>query len=391
MKNILVILLFLISCLLLLSEQTQAEVNGVSSKEIIIGTTTSLTGPFAALGNEISIIGAKIYFNHVNAQGGIHGRKIKYIVYDDGYKPSSAVSNAIKLLDKDKAFLLFCTFGTPTNLALKPLIEKFKVPLFSPITLSPNMVRSYNKYIFYLFPDYQTQATKIVKYLVWKNKKRISIIYQKNWYGIAGLEGTKKALKDNRITLLQAIGVGPKQMDLSLPINILKSLKTDSVILYLGTSQAAFFLKKSKKYQWTPLFIAPSNLATNRFVQAADGSAEGTIVLSIVPNPKTSSLSGVKQYTKLLNKYFPNAKPNLYSLVGFTSAKVLVECLKRTGPELTREKYLQALQSISNYRTGITYPITFSIKNHLGFTCPSFNKVYKGEFVGVAGPCGGEG
>lgn len=186
-----------------------AQEPGISEKEILIGTTTPLSGPFAGIGTQISKIGAQTYFRHINDTGGINGRKIINKISDDSFKPEKAVEYTKALIKRDKVFCLFANFGTHTTLAITSLLKGYKIPLFSPISLSRRLVIPLDRYLFLLYPNFFTQAQKIISYTKSMDRKRVAIMYVDNYLGMEGVLGTKKAMKGSELKLVDEIRINP--------------------------------------------------------------------------------------------------------------------------------------------------------------------------------------
>jgi len=384
-----------ILCVLLMFFERQpsfAEEQGVTDNEIIIGTTTPLTGPIGTLGNLISNIGAETYFRHVNETGGINGRKIAHKIYDDAYRPDRAVANTKKLIEKDKIFCLFANFGTAANLAIMPLLGKYKTPLFSPISLSKKLTDPINPYIFSLYPDYVTQAHKIVAYSI-TISKRLAVLYQDNSMGREAFQGVKSAIEGKELKLVGESAINPMEADLRPHILRLRDIeeKPDTVIIFTHEIQAARILIQAPQQKFTPQFITVIPLSKQIFIKAAGNTAEGTVALTIVPDAETSPKPGVIKYRDDLERYFSGQEPRSESLIGYTSAKVMVEALKRTGRDITRDKFIKTLEKMKKFETDIIYPISFSPENRLGTKCPFFNKITDGKFNDFKGDCGGDG
>lgn len=387
------ILIILASSLIITSRAPceQHGVTGVTKTQILIGATAPLTGRFSAMANEIKI-GAQTYFNFINENGGVHGRKLKYIVYDDQFKPATSKKNVERLIKKDKVFSLFCTFGTNANLAILPLIKQYKIPLFSPISFSTKLVGTFNHYVFFIYPDYYIQAGKLANYSIsqFKNKKpKVSMLYLTPFY-YEGFQGTKEALGKKDLSLLDTVAMKPGEKDLSPYISRLKYGSPDVVILFTQARQAGLFVNQSLAQKWKPLFLlGPSPMITDEYIKAAGRASEGTIAISAVPNPWTSNNSGVLKYKYQLEAYSKNYTPSFFSLMGYTSAYVFVEGLRKAGAPLTIESFIKGLETLKEHRTNIGYPVSFSAKNHLATTCLLFNKVVDGKFVEFMGYCTG--
>ena len=383
-----------ILCVLLMFFERQpsfAGEPGVSYKEILIGTTIPLTGPAAGIGTLLSKIEAETYFRHINETGGINGRKIEYIIKDDTFNYMKAVENTKFLIKEDEVFCLFASFGTVANIAIAPLLIEYKIPLFSPISWSRKLTHPINPFIFSLYPDFYNQAHKIVAYSKSINKIKIAILYLDNDYGNEGLEGTKEAIKMRGLELVDKINILSNVLDFKAEIARLKYKKPQTVILFTSDIQAAEIIKEAQQQSFNPQFIGASPIATQTFLDKSGETSEGTVIFDFIPDPQTSIKPGVKEYRSLLKKYFPDKKPNAASLIGYTSAKVLVEALKRTGRDLTRDKFIKTLENMTNYETGIIYPITFTSINHLGTKCPHFYRAKEGKFFYFKAGCTGDG
>ena len=227
----------------------------------------------------------------------------------------------------------------------------------------------------------------MVNYAVKIEKEKICVLYQDDRYGVEGLKGTKVALEKKGLMLVSEASIKMGETDFQSQIDRFKSADPDTAVLFTYALQAALFMKQARTLGWTPQFIGASPLATKRFIETAEGAAEGAVVLSIIPDAETSMKPGVVEYRNSLKKYFPEREPSNASLLGYTSAKVLVEGLSRAGRDLTRERFIKALETGKKYETDIIYPVTFTPKMHLGTKCPFSNKVIRGEFSDFKGDC----
>ncbi|HEY1287939.1 MAG TPA: ABC transporter substrate-binding protein, partial [Burkholderiales bacterium] len=159
---------------------------GVTSDRILLGQSVALTGPAAELGIQMRN-GAKTYFDHVNALGGVHGRKIELITLDDGYEPTRTAPNTKKLIEENKVFALFGYVGTPTSSAAMPIFTEAKVPFFGAFTGAEVFRQPFNRYIFNVRASYYDETDKIVEQVVSTGGKNIAVFYQNDGYGQAGL------------------------------------------------------------------------------------------------------------------------------------------------------------------------------------------------------------
>ena len=168
---------------------------GITDDRILIGSSLALGGHAGYLGTQ-TLHGAMAYLNRVNAQGGIHGRKIEVISYDDGYDPPRCVTNTQKLIIQDKVFALFCYVGTPTTVKILPLVEEAQIPVVGMFTGANALREPLNRYIINVRASYYQETGAAVKHLVEEMKlTRIAVFYQYDAYGFDGLKGTEIALR----------------------------------------------------------------------------------------------------------------------------------------------------------------------------------------------------
>jgi len=175
-------------------------VPGVSDSEILIGSSLAIGGHAGYLGTQ-TLHGALAYLNYINEKGGIHGRRIKVISYDDGYDPPRCLANTRKLIIQDKVFALFCYVGTPTTVKIIPVVEEAKIPLLGMFTGANALRDPFKRYIINVRVSYYQETGAVVKHFVEDlDLKKIAVFYQYDAYGFDGLKGTELALKEYNLT-----------------------------------------------------------------------------------------------------------------------------------------------------------------------------------------------
>jgi ABC-type branched-subunit amino acid transport system substrate-binding protein len=168
---------------------------GITHDRILVGASLALGGHAGYLGTQ-TLHGALTYIQYVNDMGGIHGRKIHVIAYDDGYDPPRCVTNTQKLIVQDKVFALFCYVGTPTTVKILPLIDEARIPVVGMFTGANALRQPHHRYVINVRASYYQETGAAVKYLVEKMKlTRIAVFYQYDAYGFDGLKGTEIALR----------------------------------------------------------------------------------------------------------------------------------------------------------------------------------------------------
>ncbi len=348
----------LTAALALVASAPAAAQQGVTDTEIVVGCSNSFSGPLAFTGEQLTKFGIDLYFKGVNDAGGIHGRKVRTVYYDDGYRPQDAVANTKKLVEQDKVFAILSSQGTAPVAATVDYLEENRVPLLFPYQGST--VTRGKKYVLNGMTLYDRQARMMVDYLVGQRKlKSFAAIYQDDEYGRAFLGPFEKELGRHGLKLAAAEPVKRGATDVSAQIAKLQVAKPQVTFLVLTPGPGAQALKERQKIGWTEtLMVSSGPLTDERFLGLAGEAAEGTEGLSLWPDPLTSDLPGVRAYREALQKFAPKAEPNRYALHGYFAAMVFTEGAKRAGKSLTRESLMTALTSIKAFESGILPPIS---------------------------------
>lgn len=351
--------------------------DGVTEKEILIGMTNAQTGPVSELGFMMRD-GAKIYFNKVNAAGGIQGRKIRLVVYDDNYQPPLTIANTRKLIEEEKVFALFGYIGSPNSAAIVPLISRARVPYLFPLTGAEVIRNPVNKYIFNVRASYADEVEVMVERLTKDlHIQKIGVLAQDDAMGEAGRAGTIRALRKRNMTL---VGDGKYQrntVEVDEALETLMKANPEAVVMACTYVPCATFLKKAKARGFAPKFLLISS-GTAALLREAGKDAEGLIVTQIVPNPSDSPLPIVKEY--LSDMKSAGILPDPVGLESYVGAKVLVEALKKTSP-LTREAFVSALENLKMDAGGLE--VSFSPSDHQGLHQVFLTKIEKGKIVTI--------
>ena len=345
---------------------------GIKDKEILIGSCSALKGPAGELGTA-QLEGAKAYLDYVNAEGGVHGRKIKLLALDDGYEPGKAIV-CFKRLLKEGVFAGAFFVGTPTAAKHAFLAEENKLPIIGLFTGAQLLREPFKRYIVNVRASYYDETREQIDHL-WKDlgMRKIGVVYQDDAFGIAVLEGVRRALKRYGAAPA-AIGSFPRNSaELKKGVAAVRAAKPEAVILVGPYKPVAEIVKASKASAWEPLFVTVSFVGTESFIRAAGRASEGTLITQVVPPSSRTDFPGVALYLKLLQRYSPKAEPGFVSLEGFVDAVILVEGLKHAGRELTREKFLDTIEAMNGLDLGFgpRLKTAFGPKEH-----QAFNGVY---------------
>jgi branched-chain amino acid transport system substrate-binding protein len=359
----------LCGCLLAACSTTHAQgTPGVTDKEILIGSCSALEGPSHFLGTE-TVNGAKAYFSMINDAGGVDGRKLRLISYDDSYDPAKTEACFNKLMDQ-KVFALGFFVGTPTAVKYVPMAETNKIPLVGLFTGAQTLYVPMRHWVVNVRASYFDEMREQIDGL-WEKLgyRKIGVIYPEDAFGAAVLEGVKAALKAHGA---EPIAVGSYQRQTAQvggAVDTVKAANPQAVVVVGPSNTVAPILRLSHAKGWKPLFLTVSFVGTDELISEAAADAEGMVITQVVPPYYLTDLKTVALFRRSLAKYFPSAQPSFVSLEGFVDAMVLVEGLKKAGKELTREGLIRGIESIHELDLGLgpQLILDYSAKDHKGF------------------------
>lgn len=359
----------------------QAATPGVTDDTILLGTFTALSGPVAPIGVPNSH-GYLAYYNYINEQGGIYGRKIKVLVEDDAFQPSRTVAAVKKLVEQDRVFAIVSPLGTPTNAAVLDYLVKMNVPVVSPHSGSSQWSIPLKKNYFALQPNYTVEGTVLAQYAVNDLKgKRFAIVYVNDDYGQEESAAFTKYLAKHDIKPVLSLAHEFSETDFSSYVIKLQQAKPDVVLLASYATQTASILKQAEMFGFRPHFLGTYVVSDPVMFKLAGASAmEGFQVTGYAADPGGDT-KAAKEYRDILHKYYPNEAPGGYSEIGYVAAQLVVEALKKAGPDLTREKFIAALESVKNWTTGLTPPVSYSATDHRGIKTFAIAKAKGGQWT----------
>ena len=341
---------------------------GVSENEILIGSCSALEGPSKFLGTE-TVTGAKAYFDMINDEGGVNGRKLKLITADDSYDPAKTQACFDHLMG-EKVFAMGFFVGTPTAVKYVPMADNAKVPLIGLFTGAQTLYVPLRHWIVNVRASYFDETREQVDGL-WKtlNYKRIGVIYPDDAFGAAVLEGVKTALKAHGAEPAAIASYQRQTSQVGGAIDTVRAANPEAVVVVGPANTVAPILKQSHAKGWKPLFVTVSFVGTDELISEAGQDAEGVVITQVVPPYYMTEQKSVALYRRELGKYFPSEQPNFVSLEGFVDAMVMVEGLKRAGKDLTREGLIRAIESIHDHDLGLgpQLKLNYSAKEHKGF------------------------
>jgi branched-chain amino acid transport system substrate-binding protein len=334
---------------------------GASDTEIKIGNIMPYSGPASAYG----VIGKTetAYFNKVNAEGGINGRRIVFISYDDGYSPPKTVEQARKLVESDEVLLIFNSLGTAPNTAIQKYMNSKKVPqLFVATGATKWNDPKHFPWTMGYIPSYQHEGRIYAKYLLQNRPDgRIGILYQNDDYG----KDYVKGLKDGLAGKLQIVAELPYEVTDTTVDSEIVNLKASGADVFYNVATpkfAAQAIRKTAEVGWKPLHLLNSVSANIGAVLKPAGFENSTGILSAAyfkdqTDPVWKDDPGYKEWAAFLDRYYPDADRTNSSIVsGYLYAQALVRVLEQCGDDLTRENVMKQAASLKNVEFGMLLP-----------------------------------
>ena len=332
------------------------------SNRIVLGQSAAFSGPAAQLGIQMNM-GARIFFNALNAQGGINGTPIELRTLDDGYEPERCKANTEKFI-KDDVFGLFGYVGTPTCLAALPLVVDSKIPFFGPFTGAEALREPFHRSVFHLRASYYDETGLIIRQLTTLGLKKIAVFYQNDAYGKAGLEGVKRALKAQG---LEPVALGTVERN---TVNVAQAVKDiapsmpDAVVQISAYKSCAAFIRAARKAGYGGTFFNVSFVGTQALADELGKEGRGIMVSQVMPFPFSTTTAIAREYLEAVRKAGGDATPTYSSMEGYLAAKVFAEGLKRAGRNPSPDGLINGLESIQNANFG-GFSVNFGPKDHV--------------------------
>jgi branched-chain amino acid transport system substrate-binding protein len=356
------------SACLVASPVAAQSLSGLTEKEVVVGSCSALEGPSSALGKQ-TVAGAKAYFAVVNDEGGVHGRKLRLIAYDDSYDPAKTQGCFDKLM-ADKVFALGFFVGTPTAVKYLPLAEENKIPLVGLFTGAQILYVPLRHWVINVRASYYDETREQVDGM-WNTLgyKKIGVIYPDDAFGSAVLDGVKEALKAHEAEPSGLASYQRQTAKVEAAIASVRAADPQAVVVVGPPNTVAPIVKQAHAAGWKPLFLTVSFVGTEELIAQAGGDADGMVVTQVVPPYYLTDLKTVALYRRALAQYAPSERPNFVGLEGFVDAMVLVEGMKRAGKELTREGLIRGIESMHQFDIGLgpQLKLDYSAKDHKGF------------------------
>jgi len=348
-KNGFMVLLSAVVLLLGLSVSAIAE-EGVTDTEIHIGQWGPQTGPAAPWGAVAR--GTGVYFDMINAEGGIHGRKIVYHMFDDAYNPAKTKAGVKELQESVGIFAWASGVGTAPGLAVKDYLMERKIPWVGPAAGSLHWITPPQKYLFAVYPLYYTEAKALCRYAIKElGKKKIAIAYLNDDYGKNGVKGAAEEVAKQGLELVAQVPVELADADMKAHVLELRKAEADAVLLWVPPVHAVRIIGTAAAMNFQPQWMSTSTCSDFPLMyKISKGLWKGVITGNFISTPDADS-GLMKEYKEAFDKYAAEGERwGVFFYAGFGFVEPLVEAMKRCGRDLTRERLVAELEGLKNFQ-----------------------------------------
>ncbi|MDH4464727.1 MAG: ABC transporter substrate-binding protein [Acidovorax sp.] len=337
---------------------------GITADEIRLGASVVLSGP---LGPQTAQYGegSRLLFDAVNAQGGVHGRMIRYTTLDDGFDPARAVENTRRLLETDKVFMIFHSTGTAQTAAILPLVKEHRTLLFGPVTGASVFRDTFNPLVFHVRAGYANEAARIVSQLRQQGVSRVAVFYPDDGLGKTLLAELRKASETEKLPFVAEIRLDPKQPDFAAAAQQTEKAQAQAVIVATAGATFTDYIKQVQATSARPSFYGFSVVSSDAVHRDLGPKARGIILAQIIPSLRNTTIPVVAEYLALVKARSPQAQPSASQFEGFVHARLLVEGLRRTGRNLSTESFIKTMEDAGEISFG-RFSVRYSPRSHNG-------------------------
>lgn len=338
-----------------------------SASDIVISQIAPLTGVLASTGKQM-VVGGQIYFDHINATGGVNGQQIRLEVADDGYKVDETVRLTKEVLANPAVVALFGFAGTANvgKLLTDGVLTQGGAALVAPYTGGEPLRTPFNPWIFHVRAGYGDETEHMVQQVTTLGMKRVAVMYQDDGFGKAGLQGVERALAKRGLALSAAAPYERNTDKVDEAVKTIRASDAQAVIMISVNKPTSAFIQRYREAGGGAQLYNISVVDPAEIVKLAGlKHAHGLGVSQVVPYPFMPAMPVVREYQQLLKKYAPDELVNYTSFEQFLGAKVLVEGLRRAGPKPTRAGVIRALETMGNFDLGGTV-VRYAPDNRIG-------------------------
>jgi branched-chain amino acid transport system substrate-binding protein len=376
----------LASLLATLAGPATAQTQGVSKNEIVIATIQDLSGPVAAYG-KAARNGIQLRVDEINEQGGIHGRKIKLLVEDNGYDPKKAVLATQKLVTQDKVFLIASHIGTPMNNAAMPVMFEKNVINFMPLSAGREMYDPPHKLKFASVASYyDTMRMNVAKLYKEKNAKQACTLYQDDDYGLEVVRGAEQGLKDIGVAMGEKTTYKRGATDFSSQIARLKASNCDFLVLGTIIRETIGAIGEARKTGWNPTIVGSQAAFTDLIHKLGGKPMDGFYAVSTVFFPYLDVEQKDLRFwaTKYKTKFGDD--PSTYATGTYATIDIMARAMQKAGPNLTTDSFIKAMETMGEIPADMfgTPPLSYSPTKRLGSALSRLSQIQNGRWVVVS-------
>jgi len=333
---------------------------------ILFGQSAALGGPARELGEGMQL-GLQAAFNEINAAGGIHGKRLELMSLDDGYEPEAAIINTRRLIEEEEVFALIGPVGTPTSQVAVPIATDAGVPYIGAFTGAeflrdaqalPNVINIRSSY----FQETEEMAARLSEDL---NLNSVSIFYQDDSYGRAGLAGLRRAAGRYGMDIAIEVSYPRNTEAVKMALIDLRRARAEAVVIIGAYQPVSSMIRWARKINYSPHFINISFIGSEALARILGEDGEGVYVTQVVPFPEDASLPVVAEYQAAMKRMDSSAEPSFVTLEGYLAGRLAAEGLRLAGPGPTRENFLRALK-ISGDIDLSGFQLTYGIDDNQG-------------------------
>jgi branched-chain amino acid transport system substrate-binding protein len=367
---------------------------GVTSKQILIGGTTPLSGPASAYAAVAK--GADAYFKYVNGRGGVFGRSIKYKYVDDAYDPSQTIQRTRDLVQNDHVFAIYNTLGTETNLSIRSYLNQLKVPQLFVASGASTWGKDYKKYPWTIGyqPSYLAEGTIYGRYIGrTRPKARIGVLFQNDDYGKELLAGLQRGLGAKRKLIVTQQGYDVTDNDVKSQVARLKSKRADTLMVFATPKFAIQSYSQARQLGWKPqIFVnavsSAANVMTIATLSSSRRETEGSISIVFLKDPtdpRWAKDRAVKLFRSVLKKYNRGKGLNdVYNVYGMASAFTMVDALRHAGRNPTRAGVMRAVSHLDERNNPFVLPgivVGTTPRDHFPLAQAKLERYHNGRWV----------
>ncbi len=349
---------------------------GAEPGALHLGMVNAQSGPAAGLGRGM-LDGAQAYFSRINEAGGVHGRRLNLVLRDDGYEPARTARFTEELIASRGVFALFGFVGTPTSRAAMPSVLAAGVPYLFPLSGAEVLREPLHRTVFNVRASYFAETELLAAYMTGQLKlKRVALLMQNDSFGETVKGGLAGALHKRGLHVVGEARILRNSPEIAGAVRQLKQADPEAIV-FIGTyRQLAASIRAAREQGLKARFFSVSFVGTESFIAEAGADAEGVYISQVVPSPEDRSLPLVRDYQADMRGPLGHA-----SLEGYIGAAVLVEALRRVGPEPTRERLIEALESLDIDLGG--FHVRFGPTDHQGSDAVYLTRIEQGRAVPV--------